>query len=114
MELKVRIPYELDGKSEIVMLVHVEELANDNGRYWMVRLFGNEGIKSLNDWLCGEYYDDSVMEFTTYYNLMEFITNLKDDIERAWGNYNEEKKPARTTFEKIKRLFQPVMWKEEE
>ncbi len=105
---EARIPYKLDAdKSMTSMFICVESLDDGKGTYWSVQLDGN-GVELLNHWLENGYYDNEVIKFPNYNRLLEFLTGLKEDIELAWENYNKEKEYAKTAFEEIKKLFQPV------
>ncbi len=73
----------------------------------------DKGIEFLNKWLNDKYYYNTIYKFLTYNKLMDFLTNLKKDIDIAWMNYNKESKNIVTLPEEIKKLFESVEWKEE-
>ncbi len=135
MELKVKIPYKLAGdKSEVALLISVqmfpgcklnlqelvahEILTGDKGLRWSVQLDG-EGVEYLNYWLriSGDRsfgYDKSVIQFRAYEDFMNFLKGVKEAVEIAWKNYNNESQHVRTMFEEVKELFEPLLWKEDE
>ncbi len=119
MDIKVSVPYKLeDSKSEIALLISAETLTNDKGPRWSVQLDG-EGVEYLNYWcrISGDRslgYDKSVIQFRAYEDFMNFLKGVKEAVEIAWKNYDNESQHARTMFEEVKEMFEPLLWKEDE
>ncbi len=112
MELKVRVPYKLNDTSVDVPL-YIEVLEDKNNRQYFLQLKNDPGIDSLNHWIKYQAYDNNIYKFPSYDDLMATLTELKEDVEIAWANYDEENKNMDTVFRKVKKLFQPIEWKEE-
>jgi len=92
MKIKAKVPSKLsDRKSETFIVINVESSKDDSVTYWLVQLTGNKGIESLNYWIGTERYDNSVMAFSTYDRMMEYLAVLKKDMEKVWANYNKGK-----------------------
>ncbi len=119
MDIRVSIPYSLgDKQSEILMAIYIgfsitgKEQNCDKETCWSVQLERNDGISSLNRWIGCERYNDEIITFSNYNNLMEFLKKLKKDVELAWTNYNKENKYTKEAYNGIKKLFLPLSWKE--
>ncbi len=114
MDIKISIPGEPGGKNpKVPMTICINSSTDSTGRtHWLLKLVG-DGVNYLNRWLTFEGYDDTCIEFSTYTELVEYLTVLKKDIESAWENYNEESKHINTSFDDIKKIFADLEWKEE-